>query len=297
MDFRLQLFTTVAEEKSFSKAADKLHISQPAVSMQIKTLEEKYGIPLFERSHRSVKLTKAGQILYHHAKKIIYNYAKINQLIEDMYHSAKGTLSIGSGYTFGEYILPHALATFKQKYPQIIPKVTIKNSRRIFKQVVKNEIDLGIIESKLTHPSVHIESFYTDEMVLIVPPQHPLSVQPSVETEDLDEMVWILRETGSSTREFISDVFDRHDIKPKEIIEFGSSQTIKGAVESGLGISLISKKTILNELELNRLVAMTIKDEPLVRKFYYVMNKSQLPTKATHLFIDFLNELEEEVTV
>lgn len=296
MDFRLKLFTTVAEEKSFSKAANKLHISQPAVSMQIKTLEEKYGVPLFERSHRAIKLTKAGEILYHHANKIIYNYAKINQLIEDMYHSAKGTLAIGSGYTFGEYILPHALATFKHKFPNITPKVTIKNSRRIFNQVVRNEIDIGIIESELTHADVYTKSFFKDEMVIIVPPDHPLSQQRTVEIEDLKQMVWILRESGSSTREFVSRKFDRLNIQPKSIIEFGSSQTIKGAVEFGLGISLISKKTITNELQLNRLVALNIHNESLIRNFYYVMNKSQLATKATNLFVDFIHALEEEFT-
>lgn len=293
MDFSLELFVTVVKEQSFSRAAKKLHISQPAVSMQIKALEEKYGVPLFERSNRLIRLTKAGNILYLHAEKILHNYSKVDQLIGDIYHSAKGILSIGSGYTFGEYILPQALATFKQKYPEIVPKVTIKNSNRIFKEVVRNEIDIGIIEGELSHPSAQLNNFFTDEMVIIVPMKDTLQHKRVVEVNELQDRTWILRESDSSTRDFVSQEFSRLGIIPKYIIELGSSQTIKGAVEAGLGISMISTKTLDKELELNRLRSLKIKDESMKRNFYYVINKSQLTTKATELFIELLKGLDK----
>lgn len=288
MDFQLHVFITVVEKKNFSRAAETLHMSQSAVSIQIKTLESKYRVKLLERTNKYVRLTRAGEILYFHAKEILNHYSKLNKLIEDTYHTANGPILIGSGFTYGEYVLPKILSTFKKQYPQITPKVTIKNSKRIIDQVLRHGLDLGIIEGEFSHQDIRLKPFTVDEMVLVVSPDHYLAKKGVVTVEDIVDELWVLREVGSGTREFIDREFKRIGFLPRNIMELGSSQTIKSAVESGLGISILSNWAVEREVELNYLVPLSINGHPFIRKFYYATHKSQYHTKATELFLEFL---------
>lgn len=288
MDQHLLVFLAVADKKNFSRAAEELHITQSAVSLDIKSLEKRYGVKLFERSNKYVRLTKAGEILYYHAKEILSNYTKAQRLIDDLSHSANGPLSIGSGYTFGEYKLPQILSSFKRQYPNITPKITIKNSKRISAQILRHELDLGIIEGNFAQSNLVINPFAHDEMVIIVSCNHHWSDKTEIEPEMLKEESWILREVGSGTREATDRMFKQIGISPHCIMEFGSSQIIKESVEAGLGISFISKWAIRKELALGTLSSLRIRNHTFTRNFSYVTHTSQFKTKATDLFIQFL---------
>lgn len=146
MDQHLHVFVTVVEKGSFSRAAEELHMTQPAVSQYIKLLEQTYGETLLERSTKFVRLNKAGEIVYYHAKEIVGLYTKMQSLMDDLSNRASGPLSIGASYTFGEYVLPHFIAKLLEEFPLIKPRIVIGNTKEIAKLVVGHQLDVGIIE-------------------------------------------------------------------------------------------------------------------------------------------------------
>lgn len=290
MDELLRTFLMIADRHSFTKAAAELHLTQSAVSREIQVLEKKYGVSLFERSNRFVRLTKAGELLYQHAKEIVIQYEVLERLMDDLTHAARGVLSIGSGYTFGEYLLPRAIHEFMIRYPDIVPKITIKNSRRIVAQVQRHELDLGIIEGTLETSGLVAKPFVIDELVGIVSPAHPFAARSDIPLQELQDVTWILRERGSGTREVTDRLFETTAFSPRTTMEFGSSQVIKEAVEAGLGISLISKWAIRKELQYGILHTFSLTGMRVTRELYYVLPNSTFQTRATDLFVQFLEE-------
>lgn len=288
MDQQLLTFVTVAECESFTKAAEQLFITQSAVSLQMKSLESRYNVKLFERTNKFLHLTKAGKILYTHAKEILNHYSKAQRLIDDLYFSERGPLLIGSSYTFGEYILPELIVEFKSLYPNILPTVSIRNSNNIADQLIGQEIDLGIMEGDVQSAGITKESFLEDELVVIVPANHRLALVEEVAFDQLREETWILREKGSGTRAIIDQVFKEAEFYPEGALEFGSSQIIKEAVERGLGISIMSRLLIKNKIEYGLISPLKITGREMKRTIQYATNNTQQRTKATDLFIDFL---------
>ncbi len=286
MDALLLTFVTIVERNNFTKAAEELHLSQSAVSREIQVLENRYGVKLFDRTNKYVRLTKAGEVLYHHAREILVQYDRIEKLIHDLSHSAQGVLEIGSGYTFGEYLLPRVIQEFKSLYPSIVPKITIKNSHRIVAQVLRHELDIGIVEGKFEMQGLVAEPFAHDDMSVIVAPAHRLAGRPEVDIDELRSETWILRELGSGTREVTDRVFSDVGLSPVSMMEFGSSQVIKESVEAGLGISIISEWTIRKEMKYGTLCALKIKNVPISRDVCYVLPITQFRTRATDLFVE-----------
>lgn len=292
MDYHLLTFVSVVEKKNFTRAAESLHITQSAVTLSVKALEKEYGVKLLDRSNKFVRLTKAGQILYRHAKEILSQYDRMNRLMEDLVHSASGKLLIGSCYTFGEYLLPKLISQFNTKYPLIEPDISIRNSQRILSKLLRGELDLGIIQGVIEHPKLHIHPFAQDEMVVIVSTHHPLAMKKEVTFDDLLSETWIIREQGSGTQQAIKQVFSENNFTPKEIRSFGSSQIIKESVEAGLGISILSQYTIRKELALKTLHSLRIKDKPIFRNFSYAIPRIDFHPKATELFLSFLENYQ-----
>ena len=288
MDYHLLTFVTVAEKKNFTRAAEALHISQSAVTLSIKVLEKEYELKLLDRSNKYVRLTKAGEILFYHAKQILSLYDRMNRLIDDLSYSASGIITIGSSYTFGEYLLPRIISEFTDEFPLIKPNIAIRNSNRIISKLLRGELDLGIVEGIVEHPKLHIQPFAQDEMVLIISPKHPLASKNEVELHDLKDETWIIRETGSGTRQAINQLFSENNFSPNEIRSFGSSQIIKESVEAGLGISILSIYTIRKEVELKSIHTLRIKNNPIIRNFCYVIPRVDLQPRSINLFLSFL---------
>ncbi len=271
-------------------------MSQPAVSQYIQALERTIGARLFERSNKFVRLTKAGEITYHHAKEILGLYTRMQCLVDDLMHKASGELSIGASYTYGEYVLPRIIASMQQRYPLINPTITIGNSREIAEAVIHNQLDVGVIEGDFAHEKLTIDPFATDRMYVIAAPHHPLARKDEpITAADLEQATWIVRERGSGTRETTEKLFARLEFTPAKIMEFGSTQIIKESVEAGLGITLLSEWVVRKERTLGSLTMLEIEGLPMIRQFSLVTQAMPFQTKAMELFIAVLRE-EMELT-
>ncbi|REB08006.1 LysR family transcriptional regulator [Sporosarcina sp. BI001-red] len=289
MDQSLNVFVTVAEKKNFSRAAEDLHMTQPAVSQYIRSLEETMNVRLLERTNKYVRLTKAGEIVYHHAKEIVGLYGRMHHLVNDLSHVASGKLSIGASYTFGEYVLPHILARLLEVYPHIQPEVTIGNTAEIADLIISQQLDVGIVEGRFKeNRMLTTQDFAEDRMIVVASAGHPLALRTeAIEWGELAELPWIIREEGSGTREAVESVFERNSITPARTMQFSSTQPIKEAVEAGLGISLLSEWAVQKEVRYGDLVRLSVKNLPFVRQFS-IVTSSPYQTKALQVFLELL---------
>ena len=289
MDQYLEVFIKVVEKQNFSKAGEELHMTQPAVSQYIKALEESVGTRLLERSSRYVYLNQAGEIVYRHAKEILALYAKMQTSLDDLTNHARGSISIGASYTFGEYILPRIIAKLRKNYPLIMPSVKIQNTQQIIELVATHQIDIGIIEGSFHNEKLYTEAISYDEMFVVASPDHPLVVDTTKvrSITDLRDEMWILREKGSGTRQAADKLFEMYSMAPKNIMEFGSNQIIKESVEEGLGISLLSKWAIENELNDGYIGTIPVLELPFKRTFSIVTH-TLYQTKTLKTFIETL---------
>ncbi|MET3193714.1 LysR family transcriptional regulator [Bacillus sp. OAE603] len=290
MDHLLLVFIEVAEKKNFSRAAEELHMTQPSVSQQIQILEKNLGTKLLNRTNKFVELTKAGEIVYSHAKEITGLYKRMSTLVDDLMHEANGLLKIGASYTFGEYVLPHILANLKLKFPNVIPSVQIGNTREIAQAVLTHQIDVGIVEGEYVHQNVFMETVATDELYIMAGVNHALSKNKEVTIEQLERETWIVREEGSGTREATDRLFETLNISPTTLVEFGSTQLIKEAVEAGLGISYLSDLTVKKEKLLNTIFILNVEGTPIKRNFSILTEPVQLQTKSMQVFIELIQD-------
>ena len=292
MDQHLQVFIAVAERKSFSRAAEDLHMTQPAVSQYIRLFEENIGTKLLERTNKYVRLNRAGEIVYHHAKEITGLYTNMQNLVDDLVNKVAGPLHIGASYTFGEYVLPRIIAELQTKHPDIQPDLTIGNTAKIASLVTSHQLDIGIVEGNFKDKQLIIEDVAEDSMVIVASPDHLLIKRGgTTEVKILEDEVWIVREQGSGTREATDKLFERLGLAPEKRMNFGSTQSIKEAVQVGLGISLLSHWAVKKELKNGDLKRIEGEGLPFKRKFS-IIRKSPFQTKALEVFIDLLHRGE-----
>lgn len=292
MDQLLQVFVTVAEKKNFSRAAEELHMTQPAVSQYIQSLERQMGVKLLERTNKYVRLNKAGEIVYAYAQEILTLHGKMKRLVDDLTNQASGEINIGASYTFGEYVLPSIIASLRERFPLITPSILIGNSKEVAELVAGNQLDIGIIESKYRQAGLVIEPFATDVMHIMISTLHPLAKKDSISMEELQDITWIIREKGSGTREATDMLFNYLGIEKEKIqkMEFGSTQVIKESVEAGLGVTFLSEWAVRKELALKSLATLPVRHTPFVRSFSLVKPESSFEAKSVSIFQQVLRE-------
>ncbi|GIP39348.1 LysR family transcriptional regulator [Paenibacillus sp. J31TS4] len=283
MEQQLKVFLTVAELKHFSLAAEKLHMTQPGVSQHVRQLERMLDATLLERSNRKVTLTKAGEIVYAHAKEIVRLQERMRHLVEDLSGTPSGPLSIGASYTFGEYVLPHLAAPFVRLYPHIEPAIQIGNTTQIAALVAGRQLDVGIVEGQVNQEGLTAEPLARDELLVILASGHPLAGEERLTARQLEEQMWIVREEGSGTRAMADRLFEELGIAPRRMA-FGSTQLIKESVEAGLGVSLLSAWTIQKELALGTVKALPVEGWAGERPFWLIRRASAYSTMAMELF-------------
>lgn len=288
MDQSLIVFITVAEKRNFTRAAEELHMTQPAVSQYVRILERTLGTTLLERSNKHVRLNKAGEIVYHHAKEIVGLYSRMQDLVDDMMHQASGALALGASYTFGEYVLPRIIARLQAQYPLVRPSITIGNTKQICEGVASNELDVGIVEGEFKHEKLLIEPFAEDHMHIMVSTEHRLANREKVKPAELGEDTWIVREPGSGTREAAEAMFARFGFRPLHFMEFGSTQLIKESVEAGLGVTLLSRWAVRKEIALGTMRRLSVDGTPVSRRFYLVTPRTKFHTRASEVFKELL---------
>ncbi|MES9940694.1 MAG: selenium metabolism-associated LysR family transcriptional regulator [Candidatus Thiodiazotropha sp. 6PLUC2] len=290
-DRRLQVFHTVARLLSFTKAAETLHMTQPAVTFQVRQLEEYFNTRLFDRTHNRISLTEAGDRVFGYADRIFDLYADMENSVREMTGEIRGALTIGASTTIAEYMLPSLLGDFGTRYPEVTIHLRVSNSEGIVSMVENNNIDLGVVEAPVGNKNLVVEVCRKDQLVAIVPPNHDLSNLESVKIEQLLEYPFICREEGSGTREVINEYLENHssDSTLNIYMELGSPEAVKGAVEAGMGVSVVSRATIQKELKLDTLRAINLVPA-LERPFSFVHQKQKFRLRAMEELLEFARD-------
>lgn len=288
----MKVFVTVIEQKNFTRAAEILNISQPNVSLHIRNLENDFGTKLIHRSPKQVQITEAGEILYKHAKLILLHFEEAKHEINDLRHIVTGRLRVGASFTIGEYILPKVLASYASQYPLVDVQIIISNTEEVIEGVRTNQLDIGLIEGETNAQDIHVESFMEDEMIVIVPPNHPLSQLRIIEKDMLQNQIWISREIGSGTRTYMEKFISELGLTVKRSFVFSSNQGVKEAVKAGLGIALLSKWTVNREIDTNEIRALTLKNKKITRPFSLVQSQNSDESKAIKMFLQKIEEFQ-----
>jgi len=288
-DRRLQVFHTVARLLSFTKAAESLHMTQPAVTFQVRQLEEHFNTRLFDRTHNRISLTDAGKRVFVYADRIFELYGEMENGVRELTGEISGALTIGASTTIADYMLPTLLGDFNARYPEVAIHLKVSNSDGIVSMVESNAIDLGVVESPVGNKNLVVETCKQDQLVAIVPRGHPLAKERQIHFSALLDYPFICREEGSGTRDVINGYLDElPDCAAglKVSMELGSPEAVKGAVEAGMGVSVVSRATVQKELRLGTLVTLTL-DPPLVRPFSFVHQKQKFKLRVMEELLEF----------
>ncbi len=253
-NFRIVVFRAVAEQRSFRKAAEELYLTQPAVSLQIKALEEDLGVQLFDRTGPQITLTEAGRILLAYSQKLTALLAQTEGDLAALSGEHAGHLALGASTTIAQYVLPRLLAQFKREHPRVHPTLTSGNTEQIVDALEKQKISLGFIEGPARNRDVKTQPFLEDELVLITSTAHELAERSLISLAELTATPLLMRERGSGTRHVIETALERQGVKRSSlqiVMELDSTEAIKSAVEAGLGIGFVSRWAIAKDLRLD----------------------------------------------
>ncbi len=288
-DRRLQVFHAVAKQSSFTKAAETLFMTQPAVTFQIKQLEEHFNTRLFDRGHGKISLTPAGEVVLDYAERILSLSAELDTRISELTGEVQGLLLIGASMTIAEFMLPRVLGEFKVAYPGVKARLTVANSETIEHGVAAHSLDIGLIEAPSHLPSLSTEECCEDELQVVCSPAHPLAKLKSVTPKHLMQHAYVSREPGSGTREVTDSYFRNAGLAPEEVntvMELGSPDAIKGVVETGLGFAIMSKVIVAKEKQLGVLVALPLSPK-LTRTLSLVYPKEKFRSRLVSSFVEF----------
>lgn len=281
---QLKAFLAVAQDGSFSRAAEKLYLTQPAVSKQIQALEEALGMRLFDRVGRSILLTEAGNILRDHAHIVFQTLEEARETITQLRGLQRGHLRISAASTIGTYMLPQPLGELKAQFPGIEISLAITNKAQVVQQVLNHEVELGFVGPPVEPAELEREEYLLDELVLILAPTHRLAREESVGVAELAEEVFILREQGSGTREIMEEELGRVHVSLKKAMELGSTEAIKQAVAANLGVSIVSKFAISLEILQGRLAVARLPDLNLSRQLFVIHHGGRTLSPAAQEF-------------
>ena len=284
---QLQVFEKVASRLNYSRAAEELFLSQPAVSMQIKQLEAHIGLPLFEQMGKKIFLTEAGRELFHYSRNITQQLAEMQALFEEMKGLGQGRLTLSVVNT-ANYFTPQLLARFCRRYPGINVNLHVANRDAVLKQLADNSTDLAIMGQPPEGMDVSAESFLDNPLVVIAAPGHPLTKLKRVKFARLATETFLSREPGSGTRSAMERIFAEHGIQPHISMEMETNEAIKQAVQAGMGLGILSLHSIELELETKRLAMLNVEHFPLLRHWFVVHRSSKRLSGAALAFKDFL---------
>jgi len=296
----LNLFRTyvkVVETQNLSKTADELGISQPAVTKQIQTLEDMYGVLLLERSGRKLKTTEAGQTLYCYAREIIKTVEKTGKAMEKVSGSQKGKLALGASTIPGQYILPYLVKTFKDKYPDISISMEISDTEKIFSRVAERELDVGVVGGWFNNRKVEGFQWLEDELVLIVPEKHEFAGLSEIDIQKAVNEKWIFREKGSGTRRAAEDLMAAYGIKKEDLnvyMETGSTEAVLATVEAGMGVSIVSSWAIKEAESYRKIRSIKISHPAATRFIYVIYPRQKKQRKSVITFLNFLRQNGKE---
>lgn len=287
---QMRLLRALAETGSFSKAAEKCDISQPAMSIHIQNLEEELGMILVDRLPRGAQLTEAGKIVLEYSQKVLSLVEEMKLTVRELSGLKRGHLKIGASTTPGIYTLPDALGRFKKKHPDVEVDLRIGNTQQVEEAVSNREIILGIIGQKPRDPELHWEHYLKDVLVAIVSPQHKWAKRKSISIADLTKEPFIQREEGSNTRKTCEEAFLGHGLTVQVAMELGSTEAIKRAVAANLGVAIVSPYTLVWELKHRKLVALKLRESGFERSFNLIYRRGRQLPPSTAAFLKMLQK-------
>lgn len=287
MDIRdLQVFLAVSTRLNFTRAGEDVHLSQPSVSVRMRQLEEELGVKLFEQLGKRVALTEAGQLLVPYATRVIAAMSDARDAIDGLQGLERGALRIGASTTPGMYVIPRTVAHFKRRYPKIEVHLAVKDTRQIEEGVIRNEFDFGFVGGHLAGNEVDVLPWIIDEIILIVPLGHRLAGKRSVTPQDLSSEKFIFREQGSATRAVVATHLRKFRVDAEAVMEIENPESVKKAVQNGLGIAFISAFAAETDLKAKTLVAVEIRNLKIRRELKIVYRRDKQLSRAAQTFIE-----------
>ncbi|MGA9992665.1 MAG: LysR family transcriptional regulator [Thiobacillaceae bacterium] len=284
---QLRVFETVARLLSYSKAARELHLTQPAVSMQVRSLEEGIGLPLTEQLGKRIFLTEAGREVFHYSHNIAALLNDMEAVLAGLKGLEHGNLKIAVAST-ANYYATQLLTRFRAIHPTITINLDVTNRQSIIAQLVANQIDLAIMGLPPEGLDLQTESFMENPLVMIAPPTHRLAGNKIIPLSDLAQESFVVREEGSGTRGAMERFFREHGLSPRLELVMSTNEAIKEAVQAGMGLAVVSRHTVLLELETGRLVVLPVEHLPIIRHWYVVQREGKHLSAVAQAFKEFL---------
>lgn len=294
----LQIFLIAAEEKNFSNAAKRMHLSQSAVSQNIQSMERAYGVELFVRHGRSVKLSEAGHTILPMVQEVLRAARMLDDGFQEFHHQIGGELLIGCSTSAGKYLLPILLSDFQKNFPAVHPRVKVMGRESIHDRLLNRTLPFGVTSKIFEHRDLECQPLFNDKIFLIVPANHPWANFGKATPDDLLDQPIIMREETSGTCETVMQSLKNYGITPdmlKVVMELGNPEAIEMAVERGVGIAFVSEMVAARGLAFGRIKKVEIEGLDLSRKVYISRNLSHLPTRSQSLFWEFAQSQHENI--
>ncbi len=289
---QLRIFKMVADVRSFSRAAERLHLSQPGVSHQVKALSAAIGAPVFEEIGRQIQPTEMGRLLYEHASLILSEFEAAGRAIDELHGLERGQLRLVGDTTVGIYVLPDVLGAFKQTHPGIVLRLDVGNRQHVYERLLTNEADFAVVGRTWLRPDVPltVRPFMPNELIAIAAPGHPLAGANRVSLARLADEPFILREPGSGTRETAEEALAKTGRPVQVAMELAHNGAIKRAVARGLGVAILSRYAVSVELRLGVVVELPVTGFPLRRQWHLVYPRDRRFGPVGEAFLSFVDE-------
>lgn len=284
---QLEVFEAIARLGSFTRAAKELHLTQPTVSMQIKKLTGAVGLPLFEQLGKRIHLTEAGREVYQYSCAISHQLEEMASVLANLKGLTGGKLRISVAST-ANYFVPNLLAAFYRRHPDVTVSLDITNREALLRQLNENTVDLVVMGQPPAETDLEAGAFMDNPLVVVAPPKHPLAKEQHIPLARLQSEVFLVREPGSGTRIAMERFFSERDIRLTTGMEVGSNEAIKQSVQAGLGLGLLSRDTLEQELSLQRLVILDVAEFPILRHWYIVHRSGKRLSPVAQAFKEFL---------
>jgi len=284
---QLKLFESVSRLRSYTRAAEELCLTQPAVSIQIKRLEEQAGLPLFEKIGKQMLPTTAGKAVYAASLDILSRVDDLKNSIKELEGTVKGTLQL-SVVSTAKYFLPKLLGAFLQKYPEVVPKLKFTNRARVKERLINNDDDFVIMGQIIEDDNLEAYPFLNNILGIVAPADHPLANKKNISVKELVNYRFLSREIGSGTRYVFDRLLEDNGVKIEPYMELGSSEALKQAVMAGLGITILSLHSVQLERDVNKLIVLDVQGFPMKRRWYAFHLKGRNLSLVARTFLDFI---------
>lgn len=290
---QLHIFYEVASARSFTAAAAKLNLTQPAATWQVKRLEEVYGVRLLDRAGKRVSLTEEGKVLADFAGRILRLVRETDEALADLRGLPLGTLRIDATYIVGDYYLPGLLEALHRQHPDLAFQIGIGNSSQVIENTLAQRNDIGICAYDPVHPKLEARRILTDLLVAVVGPTHPFARRRRIALRELAGQPLILREQGSSPRRTVDDLFKRHGVNPRVVVESASTPIMKRFAASGAGVAILSQQVVARELQEGLLRLVPFKDEEVAYHFYLIRHRDRWASRSVKAFVEMAQVFQQ----